>query len=265
MISNFWKIITELIPQNNRIERIWMLAKVDFKNRYYDSKLGIVWALINPLFRLCVFYYVFTILFTRGTDNFVLHLFSGLVVWLFFVETTKKSLTLFKQKKYLIANISFDKLDLYYSSLLSGFFGFIFNFFIYLIFTLFFSIEYTWNIVWFPFIILNLLMICLGLSLILSTLSLYLRDLTHLWDLFIMLGFWASPIIYSEKILIDKAEFLVKINPIAGILINVRRVLLNASEPHYFYLIYNLIFASLILSIGFYLYRKHINRAVELL
>ena len=121
MISKIWKIITESAPENNRFERIWMLGKVDFRKRYYDSKLGLVWALINPLFRLCVFYYVFTVLFERGGDNFVLHLFSGLIFWFFFVETTKKALVIFKQKKYLIENISFNKLDLFYSLILSTF------------------------------------------------------------------------------------------------------------------------------------------------
>ncbi|MFK7934051.1 MAG: hypothetical protein AB8G22_11130, partial [Saprospiraceae bacterium] len=59
-VNKVLRPVLEAIPANNRLERIWILAKVDFKKRYYHSSLGLVWALLNPIFQLSVYYTVFT-------------------------------------------------------------------------------------------------------------------------------------------------------------------------------------------------------------
>ena len=69
--------IIDWIPENNRLERIWLMAKFDFVTRYYGSFLGLFWALLKPLFQLMVYYVIFTVVFTTKTENFLLFLFVG--------------------------------------------------------------------------------------------------------------------------------------------------------------------------------------------
>ena len=87
------------IPISQRIERIWKMAHMDFIHRYYDSYLGLIWAFINPIVRMGIYYVVFTMFLTRPVDNFAFYLFTGLVIWLYFNECTNKCLVTLKQKK----------------------------------------------------------------------------------------------------------------------------------------------------------------------
>ena len=94
--------IVNFIPENNRIERIWLMAKFDFVTRYYGSVLGLFWALLKPLFQLLIYYLVFTFIFNNSTENFLLFLFVGIILFQFFMEAASGSLKIFKSKRYLL-------------------------------------------------------------------------------------------------------------------------------------------------------------------
>jgi len=90
VINKITAPVLRKIPENNRFERIWTLAKVDFKKRYYDSVLGMVWALLNPLLRLAVYTLAFEFIRNAQFENFHIYLFSALLCWMFFTELTGK-------------------------------------------------------------------------------------------------------------------------------------------------------------------------------
>ena len=113
MISKILKPLIQYLPENNRLERIWILAKFDFKSRYYYHQLGILWALIKPFFEFLVYYLVFTIVFKSDIPNYALYLFLGIILWNFFEEGTNKGITVLPQRIYLIENIAFNKSDLF--------------------------------------------------------------------------------------------------------------------------------------------------------
>ena len=120
--------IIDWIPENNRLERIWLMAKFDFVTRYYGSFLGLFWALLKPLFQLGVFYMVFTYVFKSNTENFLLFLFIGIILFQFFTESATGSMNIFRTKRYLLENIQINKLDIFYSAIGATFLGFLFNF-----------------------------------------------------------------------------------------------------------------------------------------
>lgn len=257
------KRIIESIPENNRFERIWLLAKTDFKQRYYGSALGMVWALINPMFRLLIYYFVFTVIFENRIENYALYLFSGLLLWMFFSETTKKSFTVLKRKRYLIENIQSYKLDIYISFLLANLFALIFNFGVYFLLSLVFSISYSWTVLYFPLLILNLCILVFAVSLIISVIHIYLKDIDHIWSMILIGLFWTSPIFYARSIIFEKLPILLYVNPLAGIMINVREVLIYAKPPDYFNLFYDFIYAIVLLAISLVVFNKNVHKAAE--
>ena len=93
------------VPDNNRLERIWLMSKFDFVARYYGSFLGLFWALLKPLFELLIYYFVFTVIFNNRTENFASFLFLGIILFQFFTEAAGGSLRIFKSKRYLLENI----------------------------------------------------------------------------------------------------------------------------------------------------------------
>ena len=115
---------------SNRFERIFLLAKTDFSTRYYGSVLGLLWAFINPFFKLLVYYFAFSYLIFRNRDHkFVLYLFTGIILWTFFAQTTKQGMRVLNTKRYLIQNIEINKVDIFLSHAISNFIGLLFNLF----------------------------------------------------------------------------------------------------------------------------------------
>ncbi|MCB0688874.1 MAG: ABC transporter permease, partial [Saprospiraceae bacterium] len=140
------KSVLEYLPENNRLERIWKLAQIDFMRRYYNDRLGLVWALLNPLFQIVVYYLVFTRVFGNRDPHYVLILSSGILFWGVFAEITKGGMAVVMSKRYLIENIQFDKLDLFISYALSVFMGFLFNLGVYLLLAIFMHADLNQNV-----------------------------------------------------------------------------------------------------------------------
>lgn len=263
MLNQILSPILERLPENNRLERIWKLAQVDFQRRYYDNSLGLVWALINPLFQVVVYYLAFTILLDNKMENYALYLFSGLLFWMFFTEGTNKGLNILKQKRYLIENIQFNKLDLFYSAILSVLMGFLFNISAYLIISLISGIPIYWQIIFLPILIANIFLLALAVSILLSTLNIYIKDIVHLWAMVILAGFWATPIFIPVSAFVDKLEFILYLNPVAGIIINAREILLYGNLPNSIFLIWGLVYTLLLYGLAIFLFNRFSHKAAE--
>lgn len=262
------KLIGESLSshENRRLERIWKIAHIDFKTRYYDSFLGLIWALLNPVFRISIYFFVFTYFMKIGSiDNYALYLFSGLIIWIYFVETTKKELTLFNAKKYLLESIQIRMEDLFYSSTISTTLGLMFNLVAYLIIAALAGISFGYSLLLLPVIIMTVFILSTGVGMILAVISIYFRDILNFWDLAILLGFWTCPIFFKGEAIFDNAPFLMYLNPMAGVIYNIRPMILTNSQPDYFLLFFDLAYAILILIIGRLLLQKHANKALELI
>ncbi len=81
-------ILRDWLQRTNKIERIWLLAKIEFKLRYYENKLGLLWALLKPIMDIAIYYVVFQIIMKQDIPAFASYLFIGLILWNFFVEST---------------------------------------------------------------------------------------------------------------------------------------------------------------------------------
>ena len=263
VIDFFGKVLSSY--ENRRLERIWKIGHIDFKKRYYDNYLGLIWALLNPIFRIAVYYFVFTriIVFDR-IDNYALYLFSGLIIWLFFVETTKNQLKLFNTKKYLLESIQMKVPDLFYSSSISSGIGFLFNFSAYLVIALMLGVSFSWKILLFPLVFVTAVIIATGVGMILATIKIYFRDINNFWDLAVLLGFWTCPIFVRGSMITEKAPFLFYLNPMAGLIDSARPMLLTQGDPNFFWLLYDLGYALVLFTVGRYLVAKHAKMALEL-
>ena len=256
-------MFAKLLSENNRLERIWLLAKIDFKKRYYDNGLGVLWALINPLFKLGIYYFVFTNIMDVRSPDFALYLFSGIITWTLFAQGTKKGINLLKSKKYLIESIQFEQLDLFVSATMSVFFAFAFNLSAYFVIHFISLAPIKLTVLFLPILILNTFVLILGVAILLATINIYLRDIEHLWDIVILAGFWLTPIIYPKEALLEKFYFLAFLNPMAGIVINLRETVLYGRQPLYNLFFYDIVYAIVILVAAVFIYRAYAHKAVE--
>lgn len=252
-----------ILPENNRYERIWKIAQVDFRKRYFNTKLGLLWALINPLFRLFVFYFVFAWIGRMRGDNFGIYIFGALIIWMSFMEVTSSGIRLMHTKKYLLMNIQFNKLDLFISNTTAGFMGFLFNLTAYMLISIGVGIPIIPEIIWLPFLIINLYILALGVSLILAVINIYLKDIHHVWSMYSLLGFWTMPSIFPMERFTGYLEILLWINPVAGILVNIRNILFYGKPIEWKFFFYNFALAILLYLIGEHLLKKHWQNSLE--
>ena len=150
------------------------------------------------------------------------------------------------------------------SSTFSASIGFLFNFVIYLALSLVFGIiPFHLVALFFPLLILNFFILIMGLGLIIGTLSIFLKDIQHLWDILLLFGFWATPILYDRSLIEDTVPWLLYLNPVSGIIINTRAILLYASPPDFQMLGYTLVYAIVVFLIGYYSFNKFSHKIAE--
>lgn len=264
-MSTIWERLVLSIPENIRLERIWFLAKTDFKQRYYGSFLGLLWASLNPLFQLAIYYTVFTVVFQRGEDHYALFLYLGLIHFLFFAEVVSGAMMIYKKKGYLLENIQINDLDIYFASVLASFFGLLFNLGIFVIFRLILvDGGFDLNVLYYPLVLLTLLILVLAGALLMSMLYVFFRDMKHVWDLVKRAFLWLSGVFYLiEPATSWKTMVIAYATPIPGILINARAALLYNEPPHIQLLAYDFLYAVILLLIGLFVHRRYSKSALE--
>lgn len=260
-----FKIIKDWFRGTNKLERFWLLAKIEFKLRYYENKLGLLWALAKPIFDIIIYYIAFEVIMDRGMNNFVSYLFLGLVLWNFFVESTSGTVALLSTKKYLYEYTNMNKIEIYISVLGSGLIGMFFNlgmFFIY--FLVFENGSYiTWHSIFFIPIVLNLFILSLGWSLILSSFYIIAKDINQVWHIITSLGFWLSPLLFKVSDYRHKLPGFDYFNPISSIVINARNTILYHRLPEWDLFAWGFIYSLFFLMVGIYLLNKLGAKAAE--
>lgn len=259
-------ILKDWMTSLNKMERIWLLAKIEFKLRYYENKLGLFWALLKPILDICIYYVVFQIIVKQNIPNFASYLFIGLIIWNFFLESTMGTTQILNTKKHLYEYSNMNKLEIYISTLLSNTIGFFFNFIMFLLFYTFLqkhAFDFTLNAFWIIPIFINLFVLSLGISLILSCIYITAKDITQIWQVFTSFLFFLSPIFYKLSTFKETLPFFDYGNPMSGIIINARRVLMERTGPDYQLFIFDFAYAVFLLLIGLLVLNKLGAKAAE--
>jgi ABC-type polysaccharide/polyol phosphate export permease len=260
------KVVNDWFRRSNKIERLWLLAKIEFKLRYYENKLGLLWALIKPLLDIAIYYVAFQIILKQNIPAFPSYLFIGLILWNFFLESTTGTIQILNTKKYLYEYSNMNKLEIYISTLFSNSIGFFFNFIMFIFFYNFLERESSGISIlnfWIIAIFLNLFVLSLGMSLILSTIYIIAKDITQIWMAFTSFLFFLSPIFYRLSTFKEALPRFDYGNPIAGIIINARRVMMEQSQPDFRLMIFDFMYAAILLMIGILFLNRLGSKAAE--
>jgi ABC-2 type transport system permease protein len=259
------KIVTDWFKGTNKLERFWLLAKIEFKLRYYENMLGLIWALIKPISDIIVYYIAFIVIMKSDIPNFVSFIFLALLLWNFFIESTSGTASILATKKYLYEYTNMNKIEIYLSVIGSNLIGLSFNLFMFLIYFLFFETGgyVSWHIIYLVPIILNLVILSLGFSLILSCLYIMAKDILQIWSIVVALAFWVSPILFKLDVFRASLPGLDYLNPISGIIINARNVVMFHVSPEKALFLWSYAYSILFLLIGIYLLNKLGSKAAE--
>lgn len=246
-------IIKDWSKRSNKLERIWLLAKIEFKLRYYENKLGLFWALLKPIMDMCIYYVAFKVILKSDVPSFASYLFIGLILWNFFLESTGGTVQILYTKKYLYEYSNMNKLEIYVSTLLANSIGFFFNL---VMFLLFYNLVESHSNglsltnLWIIPLFLNLFLLSMGIALILSTIYIVAKDITQIWTVVTSFLFFLSPIFYKLSTFKEALHSFEYGNPIAGIIINARQVMMYDANPDFTLLVFDIGYALIFLAIG---------------
>ena len=261
-----FKTVGNWYSGTNKLERLWLLAKIEFKLRYYENKLGLFWALLKPIMDIGIYYIVFQVILQQDIPAFASYLFIGLILYNFFIESTSGTIHILNTKKYLYEYSNMNKLEIYISTLMSNVIGFSFNLIMFVLFYQFVepqSIGASIHNLWIIPIFFNLFIMSLGVSLILSNIFIVAKDINQIWQVFATLLLFISPIFYKLSNFKQALPAFDYANPLAGIIINARRVMMQGVHPDFELMIFDYGYAILLLLLGLTLLNKLGAKAAE--
>ena len=257
------------------------LVKTDFKLRYQGSALGILWSVLKPLMIFVVMYFIF-VKFLRITDssipNYAITLLLGLSLWGFFTEAVTLGMNSIVARGDLMRKINFPKYIVIISSMVSALISLSINLLVVLAFAIFAGVKFQWSVLILPFNIILLFATAFGLALILSTLYVKFRDISHIWEVFMQILVYSMPIMYPISMVTKVSIFgfsiakIMMLNPIALAIQDIRHNLIAHETPTFWTLFENYWFAlipilitTLLVAFGLWYFNKNSKKFAEIM
>ncbi|MBQ2931906.1 MAG: ABC transporter permease [Clostridia bacterium] len=193
------------------------LAKNDFKAKYAGSALGAIWAFINPVITILIYWFVFQVAFQNGPVNdmpYVIWLVSGVVPWFFISEGWGGATGVFIDYSYLVKKVVFKVEMLPTVRVTSAFF--VHLFFVALTFLVSSAFGYFPTLLHIQvfYYMAGAYLLALSLGRITATLTVFARDVSNFVGVLVQFGFWITPIFWDINAIPSGLHFIFKINPI---------------------------------------------------
>lgn len=188
----------------------------DLRERFAGSSLGVLWAFIQPVITIFVFWVVFQKGFKTppaGDYPFFLYLCTGIIPWTFFSDSLTTATFSISEKTYLVKKVVFQLSVLPIIKLLSALV--IHLFFVLLLFIIFPLFGFSPDVYWLQLVyyISVTFLLLTGISWITSAAMLFFKDIGQLISVILQFMFWATPIFWSLKIVPQKYLWIFKLNP----------------------------------------------------
>jgi len=240
------------------------IAKAEFKLKNEGSYLGIFWYLLNPLLTFGLLFFIFADRLGNNIPNYALYLIIGVILFNFFQATTLESIkSLIKENNILIKSINFPKetlvLSIVFKNLISHFFEILL-----LSFILFFMhMNLIWVLYYIP-ILFFLSLFTFGISLLLSSLTVFFVDLDNVWSFAVRLIWLGTPIFYAIANQ-TRLFYLNLINPLYYFITITRNLLIYHTIPQGWLLGGAFIFTLLSLLAGLIIFKNLNKKITELI
>lgn len=209
------------------------LVSKDFKVKYRRSVLGIAWSVLNPLFTMLVLTQVFQMLLRLKIENFPTFYIIGAALWNFFSDSTTLSLTAILYAAPLIKKVFVPKYMFPLEKCIFSLINFLFSLIAVVLVMLIQGVYPTWTTLLFPIPVLYCFIFACGMSLFLSSITVYFRDIIHFYSVFLTLLMYLTPILYDKTFLEGYAlvKAVVHLNPMFYFVNYFRDVMMYNTVP----------------------------------
>ena len=246
------------------IQKNWFLftelTKRDFKQKYKGTFLGMIWSVLSPLLQLLVLKIVFTELFGKDTPHFTTYLFSGLIVFSYFTESTKGSLRALSSNRSIILKIKAPKYLFLLSKNMASLINFIIILPIFFLFAALDGIKFHFSFFLLIYPIALLPVFCIGVGMILSAMQVFFNDTSYFYDIVIILLRYLSAIFYDVARFPESVQRYFLFNPVYAFIKYFRIVVVNNQVPSFTYHLLLFVYSILAVVIGGTVYKRNNRR-----
>jgi len=241
------------------------LISRDFKVKYKRSVLGVLWSILQPILMMTVMAVVFSQMFKFKVEgiNYLVYLMTGIIMFNYFSEASNCAMTSVVGNFTLINKVYIPKYIFPLSKCLFVGINFLLTLIPWLILiglTYFGLGDYTCHFnVWFmilPYIFLCMFMFTVGIGLLLSCVSVFLRDMFYIYGIILTIWNYLTPVFYSIEILPENLQGLFKLNPLYVFITGVRSIVLTGARPSITQMAVMFAYGLGMLLIGIYVFKK---------
>lgn len=215
----------------------YTLSYRDFKVKYAQTFLGILWAFLKPALTLLVFILVFSKGIEVNTQGIPYSLFAicGISVWTYFSNVMSESGSSIISAQSMVQKIYFPRLIIPLSKALVGLIDLMITLTFLVLLMIFYGYPLSANAFLFPFFVLIAIISALGVGIWLSALTIRFRDFQQIVPFLVRSGMFITPVAYPASIIIDKipdwAVVIYFLNPMAGVIEGMRWSILGGNVP----------------------------------
>lgn len=239
-------------------------VKKEIRGRYKNSILGVMWSFLNPLLQLVVYSVIFGALLTGGETEadryyqatYYIYVCVALIPWTYFTTAITQSAFTIIGNGDIIKKVYFPREILPISVVTSGAVNFMISTIIILAFVIFSPVGLTWYILLYPFILLIQYILLLGISFIVSSITVYFRDLEHIIGIVLMAAFYGTPIVYKLEQLPHNLQIVMQLNPMTHLINAYRDIFYFHQMPNMKALGILLAISLALTVIGYFIFKK---------
>jgi lipopolysaccharide transport system permease protein len=215
-------------------ELLYFLVWREVKIRYKQAALGVAWAVVQPLFTVLIFTFIFGIFARFPSDGLPYPVFAlaAVLPWTYFAEALRRGATGLVADADLVRKIYFPRLIIPVAGVTSPLVDFLFGLVILVGVMLWYGIVPGWTMLLLPFWLFITLSLALAIGLWLGPINVRYRDVMHTLPFVTQVWMFATPIVYPLSMIPQKWQALYSINPMVGIIEGFRWSLLGTGQPH---------------------------------
>jgi len=190
------------------------LVVKDLKLKYQRSLLGFAWSLLNPLIMIAVYTLAFTYVMRLGTPRFALFILIGLLSWNFFAGAVMSATDAVAGQASLLRSVIFPRVVLPFAAVLFNLTQYLLTILVFLPIILFvYGVTPAPRMLLFPVFLLLQVLFIAGLTMAIATASAAFRDVKHLVEVGLGIGFWLTPIIYEPTMVPEEFRQIALLGP----------------------------------------------------
>ena len=250
-----------LPPMRDYLRSLWRrrafiseFARSDLREQNFGSIFGQLWLVLNPLLLSGVYFLLIYVI--GGTSDAVRfgHLTSTLFLFYLVANSLTGGVKAITSGQRLILNTSFPRVMLPISATVIALFKFVPTLIVFTAIHLFIGLPYSWQMLWAIPIFLIAMLMGLGMSILISCVNVYFRDVSSMLPYLTRSLLYLSPILYEASSVSDEIKSLQIANPLFYLLDSWSRVVVYAEAPTTFGLLHSLIWALVIFIVGTYFF-----------